>query len=243
MEVNDAACHAPCLMLVADVIEYRWCDGSDGRPRSWYVDVCETALEDEITFLRSEIYLRRGAQVADPDRIHPLFNQGVKSKSKGMTEDLGKGTTIRLSQSRAAPDRQSRRMQSNYLGPLRLTYGRSVFTEIRRKNESFRPSAGGTQWWSQTITGFFGSDLFYGVSWRFCDRGSESLPLRHRFWTAQKSFKIRHFPNRRILAVEHHGGAPRQAHLAISPLDLRAKKVRSRPHCLGDYERLRFPST
>jgi hypothetical protein len=133
MEVNDAACHAPCLMLVADVIEYRWCDGSDGRPRSWYVDVCETALEDEITFLRSEIYLRRGAQVADPDRIHPLFNQGVKSKSKGMTEDLGKGTTIRLSQSRAAPDRQSRRMQSNYLGPLRLTYGRSVFTEIRRK--------------------------------------------------------------------------------------------------------------
>jgi DNA polymerase III subunit epsilon len=37
---------------------YRWSDGSDGRPRSWYVDVCETALDDEIAFLKTEIYLR-----------------------------------------------------------------------------------------------------------------------------------------------------------------------------------------
>lgn len=37
---------------------YRWSDGSDGRPRSWYVDVVETALDGEIAFLRSEIYLR-----------------------------------------------------------------------------------------------------------------------------------------------------------------------------------------
>ena len=37
---------------------YRWSDGSDGRPRSWYVDVCESALEEEIAFLRTEIYLR-----------------------------------------------------------------------------------------------------------------------------------------------------------------------------------------
>jgi DNA polymerase III subunit epsilon len=36
---------------------YRWSDGSDGRPKSWYVDVCETALQDEIAFLRAEIYL------------------------------------------------------------------------------------------------------------------------------------------------------------------------------------------
>ena len=33
-------------------------DGSDGRPKSWHIDVCETALEDEIAFLRTEIYLR-----------------------------------------------------------------------------------------------------------------------------------------------------------------------------------------
>ncbi|MCP1773682.1 DNA polymerase-3 subunit epsilon [Bradyrhizobium japonicum] len=37
---------------------YRWSDGSDGRPKSWYIDVCETALDDEIAFLRKEIYLR-----------------------------------------------------------------------------------------------------------------------------------------------------------------------------------------
>lgn len=37
---------------------YRWSDGSDGRPRSWYVDVPEGAVEDEISFLKGEIYLR-----------------------------------------------------------------------------------------------------------------------------------------------------------------------------------------
>jgi DNA polymerase-3 subunit epsilon len=37
---------------------YRWNDGSDGRPRSWYIDVDEAALDGEIAFLRTEIYLR-----------------------------------------------------------------------------------------------------------------------------------------------------------------------------------------
>ena len=37
---------------------YRWSDGSDGRPRCWYVDVEEAALDDEIAFLRTEIYLQ-----------------------------------------------------------------------------------------------------------------------------------------------------------------------------------------
>jgi len=37
---------------------YRWSDGNDGRPRSWYVDVEEGKLDDEIAFLRTEIYLR-----------------------------------------------------------------------------------------------------------------------------------------------------------------------------------------
>ena len=36
----------------------RWCDGSDGRLKAWYIDVCEPALDDEISFLRREIYLR-----------------------------------------------------------------------------------------------------------------------------------------------------------------------------------------
>jgi DNA polymerase-3 subunit epsilon len=37
---------------------YRWSDGSDGRPRSWYIDLDEGKLQDEITFLKTEIYLR-----------------------------------------------------------------------------------------------------------------------------------------------------------------------------------------
>jgi DNA polymerase-3 subunit epsilon len=37
---------------------YRWSDGSDGRPRSWYVDVDEASQDSEIKFLRAEVYLR-----------------------------------------------------------------------------------------------------------------------------------------------------------------------------------------
>ena len=36
---------------------YRWSDGRDSRPRSWYVDVDESKLDDEIAFLKTEIYL------------------------------------------------------------------------------------------------------------------------------------------------------------------------------------------
>jgi DNA polymerase-3 subunit epsilon len=35
----------------------RWCDGSDGRPRSWYADVDKSALVAELAFLKAEIYL------------------------------------------------------------------------------------------------------------------------------------------------------------------------------------------
>jgi DNA polymerase-3 subunit epsilon len=37
---------------------YRWSDGTDGRPKSWYVDVGEPAVDDELAFLKAEIYLR-----------------------------------------------------------------------------------------------------------------------------------------------------------------------------------------
>ena len=36
---------------------YRWRNGSDGRPRSWYIDVGEDWLGNEIAFLKTEIYL------------------------------------------------------------------------------------------------------------------------------------------------------------------------------------------
>jgi len=37
---------------------YRWNDGADGRPRSWYIDVEEASHASEIEFLRTTIYLR-----------------------------------------------------------------------------------------------------------------------------------------------------------------------------------------
>lgn len=37
---------------------YRWNDGSDGRPRSWYIDVDAATQAAEIEFLRNTIYLR-----------------------------------------------------------------------------------------------------------------------------------------------------------------------------------------
>ena len=37
---------------------YRWNDGSDSRPRSWYIDIDEASQASEIDFLRKTIYLR-----------------------------------------------------------------------------------------------------------------------------------------------------------------------------------------
>jgi DNA polymerase-3 subunit epsilon len=37
---------------------YRWNDGSDGRPKSWWVEVEEAAYPEELTFLQKEVYRR-----------------------------------------------------------------------------------------------------------------------------------------------------------------------------------------
>ena len=37
---------------------YRWNDGNDGQPRSWYRDVSEDTLDEELSYLRKEIYQR-----------------------------------------------------------------------------------------------------------------------------------------------------------------------------------------
>jgi DNA polymerase-3 subunit epsilon len=37
---------------------YRWNDGSDGRPRSWYLDINEDGRDEAIRFLKQEIYQR-----------------------------------------------------------------------------------------------------------------------------------------------------------------------------------------
>jgi DNA polymerase-3 subunit epsilon len=35
---------------------YRWSDGSEGRPKSWWIEVGEDALDVELDYLRAEIY-------------------------------------------------------------------------------------------------------------------------------------------------------------------------------------------
>lgn len=37
---------------------YRWNDGKDGRPKSWFIEIGEDAYEAEMKFLRQEIYRR-----------------------------------------------------------------------------------------------------------------------------------------------------------------------------------------
>jgi len=35
---------------------YRWADGSDGGPKAWWIDVAEEECDDELRFLRTDIY-------------------------------------------------------------------------------------------------------------------------------------------------------------------------------------------
>jgi DNA polymerase-3 subunit epsilon len=37
---------------------YRWNDGTDGRPKSWFIDVNENMRDAELTYLKKEIYQR-----------------------------------------------------------------------------------------------------------------------------------------------------------------------------------------
>jgi DNA polymerase-3 subunit epsilon len=37
---------------------YRWNDGTNGRPKSWFIEIDEDAYESEMKFLRQEIYRR-----------------------------------------------------------------------------------------------------------------------------------------------------------------------------------------
>ena len=46
---------------------YRWSDGSDGRPKSWWIEVGEDAYPDELAYLRAEIY---NWEDADPPTQH-----------------------------------------------------------------------------------------------------------------------------------------------------------------------------
>ena len=40
---------------------YRWNDGTNSQPKSWFIEIAEDAYEAEVKFLRKEIY-RRGVE-------------------------------------------------------------------------------------------------------------------------------------------------------------------------------------
>src|ERR1700737_4949420 len=67
---------------------YGWCDGSDGRPRSWYIDVGEDWLGNEIAFLKTEIYLSEVEPRLDLDGTQPIFHQSVDRENSRSTSPL-----------------------------------------------------------------------------------------------------------------------------------------------------------
>ncbi|MCU1617827.1 MAG: polymerase subunit epsilon [Frankiales bacterium] len=56
---------------------YRWNDGTDGQPRSWFADVEEEALEAEMGFLRQRVYGRDDIDV-DVRRITAFERYSVR---------------------------------------------------------------------------------------------------------------------------------------------------------------------
>ncbi|MBW9114751.1 3'-5' exonuclease [Rhizobium cauense] len=52
---------------------YRWSDGSEGRPKSWWIEVDEQDLESERHFLRNEIY--RYPEADPPIRLLTAFDR------------------------------------------------------------------------------------------------------------------------------------------------------------------------
>jgi DNA polymerase-3 subunit epsilon len=66
------------LKDVLKVRGYRWNDGSDGRPRAWWRDVPAAAAEDEIRFLKTEIYQHQNAEPVS-QRITAFVRHSVRT--------------------------------------------------------------------------------------------------------------------------------------------------------------------
>jgi len=52
---------------------YRWSDGSEGRPKSWWIEVDEPDLADELRYLRTEIY--RYPEADPPTKFLTAFDR------------------------------------------------------------------------------------------------------------------------------------------------------------------------
>ncbi len=49
---------------------YRWSDGSNGRPKSWWIEIGEGALDEEMAFLAREIYPHGNVRAVEVVRIN-----------------------------------------------------------------------------------------------------------------------------------------------------------------------------
>ncbi|WP_246662909.1 3'-5' exonuclease [Pseudolabrys sp. FHR47] len=59
---------------------YRWNDGSDGRPKSWYIDVDENLYDSEVEYLRTKIYGRDVVPYVERfDAMTRFSNRSLKS--------------------------------------------------------------------------------------------------------------------------------------------------------------------
>lgn len=67
LSLLTAAAAKPCFRIWAErapyeakdrlkARRYRWSDGADGRARAWWIEVGESAVEEEIEYLRREVY-------------------------------------------------------------------------------------------------------------------------------------------------------------------------------------------
>ena len=57
---------------------YRWNDGTDGRPKAWWTDVSAEQKEEELRFLRTEIYQHDSRHLHEKcHRVRPVFRSGV----------------------------------------------------------------------------------------------------------------------------------------------------------------------
>jgi DNA polymerase-3 subunit epsilon len=52
---------------------YRWFDGSEGRPKSWWIEVDEPDLADALHYLRAEIY--RYPEADPPTKFLTVFDR------------------------------------------------------------------------------------------------------------------------------------------------------------------------
>ena len=113
---------------------YRWSDGSDGRARSWYVDVGEAALDDEIKFLKTEIYLRDVEPRLQTLTAFTRFSAGSRKNDIMVTIWSPDGSVCPIC---AGPGRESTRYPAALCEPCQASIRDRDGQSVQMFNEGF----------------------------------------------------------------------------------------------------------